>query len=203
MAISGRKLVFNHEIPKEKWQILRSWGVAYYLGTGVQESVQHEVSEPTIHNAADSFLLSVGWSCSTAKGVALSCLWGELFWSSQVVCVSPLSMRVKYRWKAANTTGKAYLLSVPSACSVAVVFPSTQTIAEMWEELNMAQSIQTTCRKIFQRRAPNTGLLNPPSITYFQDVWYNSHSQALFSSSFSSFFLPAWKKSISDIWKSF
>lgn len=99
MVISGGKLFFSHEIPKEKWQILRGLGVAYYSGTGAQESVQCEMSEPTIHNAADSFLLSVGWSCSAAKGygVALFCLCGGLVWSSQVVCVSPLSMRVKCR----------------------------------------------------------------------------------------------------------
>lgn len=76
MVISGRKLVFNHEIPKENQQILRALGVAYYLGKVAQESVQPEMSQPTIYNTADGFLLSVGWSRNTAKGygVFLSCL---------------------------------------------------------------------------------------------------------------------------------
>lgn len=38
MVISGGKLFFSHEMPKEKWQILRALGIAYYLGTGAQES---------------------------------------------------------------------------------------------------------------------------------------------------------------------
>lgn len=190
MVISGGKLFFNHEIPKEKWQILRALCVAYCWGPGAQESVQHEMSEPTIHNAADSFLLCVGWSCSAAKGndVALFHLWGGLIRCSQVVCGSPLSVRVKCRLKAVNTTGKTLLLSVLSACSVAVVFPRTQAVVETWEELNMAWNVQTSCRKIFQRRVPNIGLLNPPTITDFQDVWYRSHSQILFSFFFSFLF---------------
>lgn len=99
MVISGGKLFFSNEIPKEKWQNLRGLGVAYFSGTGAQESVQYEMSESTIHNAADSFLLGVGWSCSAANGygVALSCLCGGLVWSSQVLCVSPQSIRVKCR----------------------------------------------------------------------------------------------------------
>lgn len=64
MVISGGKLYFHHEKPKEKWQLLRALAVTSYLGTGAQESVQHVMSEPTIHNAADRFLLSVGWNCS-------------------------------------------------------------------------------------------------------------------------------------------
>lgn len=76
MVISGGKLVLNHEMHKETWQILRALGVAYYLGTGAPETVQHEMSQPTIYNFADGFLLSVGWSQNAAKGygVFLSCL---------------------------------------------------------------------------------------------------------------------------------
>lgn len=48
--------------------------------------------------------------------------------------------------------------------------------------------MQTSCREIFQRRVPNTGLLSLPAIAYFQDIWYSFHSQALFSSFFSFFF---------------
>lgn len=40
MVISGRKLCLNHVIYKEKSQILGALGVAFYLGTGAQKSVQ-------------------------------------------------------------------------------------------------------------------------------------------------------------------
>lgn len=56
MVISGGKWIFSHEIPKEKWQLLKALGVAYYLGTGAQASVMSE-QLPTVLQTASSSVL--------------------------------------------------------------------------------------------------------------------------------------------------